>query len=432
MTFLAALLFAAAIPASKLDVIGREIVATKAAPGIAIGVLRGGRVVDAKGFGVADLENAVPLTAQSVFPIASVTKTFTAAAVLQLVASGKVALDDDIGKYLPDLPLRGKGVTVRRLLDHTAGVPNLTANRAYWAQAANAIEPAELTKFFRDEPLDFEPGTRYAYSNSGYILLGLLIEKASGTSYPDYLRTHFFTPLGLTHTSYCGGSALVAGRVRGYVTEHGQFTNAPHIDMSQGYAAGGVCSTVGDLLRWQQALHRGEVLASEMHRAMIAAAAGRSYALGIGVGTHGAHRALFHYGGIFGFDAAIVTYPDDDVAIAVLVNSSDDVVGDVETRVARVVLGIADAAAQTLAPEQLARLAGTYRSARGYALRIVSREGALFLESEEAKPVRLTYIGEDTFRQEHSFDLVRLDGRTLALTHYGAVRFEAARGEPDR
>ncbi|HWS72689.1 MAG TPA: serine hydrolase domain-containing protein, partial [Thermoanaerobaculia bacterium] len=236
---------AAAIPAAKLDAIGSEVVATKGAPGVAIGVLRGGHVVYAKGFGVADLENNVPLRAGSVFPIASVTKTFTAAAVLQLVADGKVALDDDIGKYLPDLPLRGKGVTVRRLLDHTAGVHNLTTNRAYWAQAANPIEPAELAKFFRDEPLDFEPGSRYAYSNSGYILLGLLIEKASGMSYPDYLRTHFFTPLGLTHTSYCGGPSLVAARVRGYVSEGGHFANAPHVDMSQGYAAGGVCSTVG-------------------------------------------------------------------------------------------------------------------------------------------------------------------------------------------
>jgi D-alanyl-D-alanine carboxypeptidase len=324
--------------AAKLDAIGNDVIAKKLVPGLAIGVMRGGQIVYAKGFGAADLENGVRVTAESVFPVASVTKTFTAGAILQLVEQGKVSLDDDIGKYLPALPLRGKGVTIRRLLDHTAGVPNITSVPAYWTQAGGAIEPLELTKFFRDLPLDFEPGTKYAYSNSGYILLGLVIEQASGMPYPDYLRTHFFTPLGLTRTSYCGGPALVPGRVRGYAAEAGRFLNAPHIDMSQGYAAGGVCSTAGDLLRWQQALHHGKVFGDELHRAMIAAAPGRSYGLGMGLGTHDSHRMLFHFGGIWGFAAAMVTYPDDDVAIAVLANSGSDAAGDVETRVEQAVL----------------------------------------------------------------------------------------------
>ena len=324
--------------AAKLDAIGRDVIAGKLAPGLTIGVMRGGQTVYAKGFGMADLENGVRVTADSVFPIASVTKTFTAAAILQLVEHGKVSLDDDAGKYLPDLPLRGKGVTVRRLLDHTAGIPNITSVPAYWTQSGAAIEPAELTKFFRDLPLDFEPGTSYAYSNSGYILLGLVIEKAGGMPYPDYLRTHLFTPLGLTHTSYCGGPALVTGRVRGYAKEADRFLNARHIDMSQGYGAGGVCSTAGDLLRWQDALHHGKVFRDELHRAMIATAPGRSYGLGIGVRTLDSHRALLHYGGIFGFAAAMVTYPDDGLAIVVLANSGGDTPDEVETRVRKAVL----------------------------------------------------------------------------------------------
>ena len=197
---------------SRLDAIGREVVARHAAPGVAIAVSRGGKVLFDRGYGLADLENDVPARADSVFWIASVTKTFTAAAVLQLVEHGAISLDDDIGKFIPDFPHRNQGVTIRRLLNHTAGIHNVTSMSAYWKQTGEPIEPSKLIALFRDAPLDFEPGSSYRYSNSGYILLGMVVEKASGTPYPEYLRDHFFVPLGLAHTSYCATADLVRGR----------------------------------------------------------------------------------------------------------------------------------------------------------------------------------------------------------------------------
>ena len=167
-----------------------------------------------KGYGLADVENHVPVTTHSAFAIASVTKNMTAAAILQLAGRGAISLDDDIGKFLPDFPHRNEGVTIRRLLDNTAGIHSFTSVPAYWAQVGEPIEPAKLIAFFRDAPLDFPPGTSYSYSNSGYVLLGAVIEKVSGVSYAEYLHSHLFA--GMNDSTYCGGNAIVPRRVRGY------------------------------------------------------------------------------------------------------------------------------------------------------------------------------------------------------------------------
>lgn len=323
-----------------IDAIARDAISRKAVPGLAIGVMHQGKVVFARGYGLADLEHDISVRADSVFPIASVTKNFTAAAILQLADRGLLSLDDDIGKFHPDFPHRGRGVTVRRLLDHTAGVHSMTSMPAYWAQIGEAIEPAKLIAIFRDAPLDFEPGSRYAYSNSGYVLLGAIVEKVSGMSYGEYLRTRLFAPLGLTQTRYCGTAALVPRRVRGYAkTEGGAFVNARHVDMSQGYAAGGVCSTVSDLLQWQHALHHGRVLEPKTYAAMIAPGEGRTYGLGIGTASLDEHRTLFHAGGIHGFDAMAAAYPADDLQIVVLANAGGDTAAEVAEKVARLMLG---------------------------------------------------------------------------------------------
>jgi CubicO group peptidase (beta-lactamase class C family) len=322
-----------------IDAIARAAVTQKAVPGLAIGVMHHGQVVFARGYGLADLENDVAVRADSVFPIASVTKNFTAAAVLKLADRGLLSLDDDIGKFLPDFPHRGKGVTVRRLLNHTAGVHSMTAIPAYWAQIGEAVEPAKLIAIFRDAPLDFEPGSSYQYSNSGYVLLGAIIEKVSGMPYPDYLQKQLFAPLGLTGTHYCGTAELVPRRVRGYAkTEAAAFVNARHVDMSQGYAAGGVCSTVGDLLQWQHALHHGKVLQPETYAAMTTPAEGRTYGLGIGTAVQEGHRMLFHAGGIHGFDAMATAYPADELEIVVLANAGGETAAEIEAKVAALML----------------------------------------------------------------------------------------------
>lgn len=392
---------------------------------------RDGKPILERAYGVANRATGARNRIDTKFNLASVGKSFTAVAIAQLVQAGKLSFADKIGRYVPELRHKvGSRITIAELLDHTSGLGDYFASPLYPTLQPDLTSLAAYLPMIVAETPVGRPGAVFRYSNSGYILLGLLIEKVSGMPYPAYLRQRLFEPLGLTHTSYCGGSALVPRRVRGYVAEEGTFANAPPVDMSQGYAAGGICSTVGDLLRWQQALHLERFNGAELHRAMVTTAPGRSYGLGIGVGAHGSHRVLFHYGGVFGFDAAIVTYPDDGVAIAVLANC-DDAASDVETRVARALLGIGEEPAQQLPAEMRARIVGTYRTARGFTMRIAARDDALFLEADGARPVRITYVGGDAFRQERSLDLLHVDGERLAITHYGAVRFEAARAGPD-
>lgn len=412
---------------ARIDAIGREAIERHAAPGVAIGVMRGGKVLINRGYGIADLENDVPTRADSVFCIASVTKNFTAAAILQLVEHGALSLDDDIGKFIPEFPHKNKGVTIRRLLNHTAGIHNVTAIAAYWAQVAAPIAPSKLIALFLDAPLDFEPGTSYAYSNSGYILLGAVIEKASGTSYPEYLRSHFFVPLGLDHTSYCGTADLIRGRARGYARDERGWVNAPHVDMSQGYAAGGICSTTGDLLRWQHALNHGRVLAQTSYEAMIALDPGRTYGLGIGGGSNSGHRVLFHGGAIYGFDSVITDYPDDDAAIAVLANARGELTSAIEGRIARLLFNISEPVAQPLTADAKKSFIGRYHSNRGFDNSVVAHGEELFVESEGDPSVRLKYIGDGVFARDDGPDLIEIHGDRLKLTHYGATRFEATR-----
>jgi len=411
----------AAGPIDRIDAIGRDAIAHHNTPGLAIGVMRHGEIVFAEGYGLADLENNIPVTAHSSFPIASVTKNITAAAILQLASTGALSLDDDIGAFLPDFPHRNEGVTIRRLLDNTAGIHSFTAIPAYWAQVGEPIEPSKLIAFFLAAPLDFPPGTAYSYSNSGYVLLGAVIEKVSGISYSEYLRAHLFA--GLHDTAYCGNDAIVPRRVRGYTKSGAQFVNARHVDMSQGFAAGGVCSSVHDLLRWDDMLHRGTLLPKTSYAEMVTPAAGHSYALGIGVGSNGSHRVLYHAGGISGFDAMVTHYPDDDVSIVVLSNSDGELAGEIESRVARIVLGIHAPTAVPLTKEERERFVGKY-AGRGGDVSLILHDGAFMLEGAADSPIKLTYIGGGTFAEDDAPEIVTIDGTSLRVTHYGAVRFE--------
>jgi CubicO group peptidase (beta-lactamase class C family) len=220
--------------------------------GISFVVTKGGEVVASGAYGFADLENRVPATVGTVYAIGSVTKTFTAAAVLALVDDGRLSLDDPLGKYVPAFPEPGRGATVRQLLNHTSGIRSVTSlGPRYWAQAGREIEPPDLVALFAGEPPDFPPGTAYRYSNSGYVLLGLVVEKASGMPWGAFVTKRLLVPLGLTGTRDGQGPALVPGRARGTSrVKGGGFENAWNVSLTQGYAAGALLSTAGDVASW--------------------------------------------------------------------------------------------------------------------------------------------------------------------------------------
>lgn len=296
--------------------------------------------------GYADLENLTPVAPATVFEIGSVTKQFTSVAVLQLVAEGKLDLDAPIARYLPELPKRWEPVLVRQLLNHTSGIPSYTDDEEHWKMLRPfAVEPERLLEIVQLAPLDFEPGTRFAYSNTGYVLSGLLIESVSGQPYASYLRRSVLKRAELEETFACPSRRLVRSRAQGYQLVDNVLQHAEYLDSSNAFAAGDLCSTARGLVRWQRALWGGRVLDAASLRRLIqvdplADGTTSNYAFGLRVGELQGHRRIFHAGGISGFTGQLSYYPDDDLIIALLTNIEEGPVGDLEQAVAAAVLGL--------------------------------------------------------------------------------------------
>jgi D-alanyl-D-alanine carboxypeptidase len=325
--------------------------------GVSYVVTKGGAVLASGAYGFADLENRVPATVGTVYAIGSLTKTFTAAAVLALADDGKLSLDDPLGKFVPSFPEPGRSATVRQLLNHTSGIRSMTSlGPRYWAQAGREIEPADLVAIYANEPPDFAPGAAYRYSNSGYVLLGLVVEKASGMSWGHFVTKRFLAPLGLSGTRDGQTADLVPGRARAYSrTKAGGFENAWHVSLTQGYAAGALLSTAPDVAAWIRRLVIEPPVSDASARAMttpatLADGKALSYGYGLGVDTFARRKRLFHGGGLPGFDAWAAYIPGDDLAVAVLCNTDGDAATEVADAMAGLLLGVPDAKTQRPGP----------------------------------------------------------------------------------
>ena len=272
------------------------------APGTSVGVVHGSDTLVLKGFGFANVEDSVPATAATVYRIGSITKQFTAAAILQLVEQGKVQLDAPVSTYLPHFPREGGRATIRQLLTHTSGLPNYTELPAFADVRRTDLADGQLVALFGGRPLDFPPGTRWHYSNSGYYTLGLVLQQLGGVPYAVYLDQTILKPVGLAHTLYCSVEPLVPHRAAGYSVTSNEVVNASYLSMHLPGAAGALCSTVGDLLHWQQALVGGRVVRPETYREMTTPAVLRdgthpTYGFALGVYTLHGHAAVEHSGG---------------------------------------------------------------------------------------------------------------------------------------
>ena len=331
--------------AVAVDAVAAKALADKAAAGFAIGVVENGRVRLARGYGLADLENRVPVTDRTVFRIGSVTKEFTAAAVLLLAERGRLSLDDKLAKYLPNFP-RANEVTVRQLLNHTSGIRNYTSVPDFMATAAPREMSADamIAYMVAAAPVyDFAPGTAWSYSNSGYYLLGAIIEKASGQPHAQFIRANLLDPLGLRDTRFDDMAEIVPGRAKGYdklAAAPSGFGNSGHLSLSVAAAAGAMRSTVSDLARWHEALLGGRVLkpasvalmtapgrladgrlASTARPAAYAALPPSDFGFGIASATRDGRRSVGHGGSINGFNANVQTYPDSRTTIVLLTNT---------------------------------------------------------------------------------------------------------------
>jgi CubicO group peptidase (beta-lactamase class C family) len=311
---------------ARIEAVVQKFMRGPGAVGLSVAVGRGTELVYERAQGFADLEFTVNADQETMFRIGSITKQFTAAAILKLAERGKLSVDDPLARFLPDYP-RGADITLRHLLTHTGGVPNYTNLGPKWENvAARELPHEELVALWRDLPLDFEPGTRWNYSNSGYYLLGMVIEKVAGVSYDKFLRETFFDPLKLTRTRYDSNGEVLLNRAQGYAFEEGKFWNDRLIGMSQPGAAGALISTAGDLVRWQIALVNGQAVKPSSYEEMtlpylLTDSGETTYGLGLSLEPAAGAACISHGGGIFGFNSFLAYWPESRLSIAIISNS---------------------------------------------------------------------------------------------------------------
>ena len=311
----------APIPPAAIVTAAREAAeaALKAgAPAVQIAVSDGGQIVYSAAFGMSDRESATAATPRSVLQTGSITKQFTAAAILRLAERGALTLDDRIEKFVPELNPRGATITLRHLLSHTSGIRGLSPNQYA------PLTREQFIKLVDGQPLDFTPGSKWSYSNSGYRLLGYAIESITGSSFADFVHREFALPLGLLDTGVCGTSNLPLPE--GYGVPQGTWMRIPAVHMSVPFAAGALCSTASDLARWSHLLATGGVLLPASYATMITPARLTNntfapYGLGLFLQNQLGRPAVWHTGGIPGFQSSLLYFPDHDIAIAVIVNA---------------------------------------------------------------------------------------------------------------
>jgi CubicO group peptidase (beta-lactamase class C family) len=290
-------------------------------------VAENGKVIYKKGFGMANMEWAIPNQPDTRFRIASVTKQFTAALVLQLVEEGKIKLDGKITDYLTDYRKdTGEKVTIHQLLNQTSGIPDYTARPNFSAEISrNPYAVADFVKKFASDDLEFEPGAKYRYSNSGYTILGAIIEKVTGKSYETALSERIFKPLGMTNSGYDHHSSLIEKRAGGYQKTPGGFVNTTYLDMSIPYAAGSLYSTVEDLFKWDQSLQEDKILSADSKKLMFMPGLG-NYGYGIRITdmpigkTDQKIKIIGHGGAINGFSSLIARAVEKRQTVIILDN----------------------------------------------------------------------------------------------------------------
>lgn len=330
---------------ARIDSLANDYLASGRVPSAAVAVVRGRDTIVMRGYGYADIATRRPAGPTTVYEIGSITKQFTAAAIMRLAEQHKLSIDDDISKYVPNFPLQGHHVAIRNLLNHTSGIHNYTASPAWRAHWAEDLSSDSVVGFVKRDTFDFAPGTRWSYSNTGYMLLGMIVEKVSGEPYARYLDEQFFKPLHLTQTRYCPNHAPDTSFAVGYSFGNGALEPAAYLSMTHPFAAGALCSSVRDFLVWQRALHGGRVVGPASYEMMTTPdtlLTGRklTYGFGLGVAMLGSHRMISHNGGINGFTTSQLFVPDDTLSVIVFTNSDAASPDPVAFNMARAVLAL--------------------------------------------------------------------------------------------
>jgi CubicO group peptidase (beta-lactamase class C family) len=328
---------------TKIDAVMHRGLKSARVPGASLLIAKGAEVLFEKGYGFADIEHEVPVTPETVFRIGSITKQFTAAAIMKLREADKLTVESKLAALAPEFGFTGKPITVHQLLNHTSGIKSFTSLPHFWETATHHSTHEEMFALIKDEPFDFEPGAKMLYNNSGYYLLGVIIEKVAGRTYEEYLTAEFFQPLGMKQTRYGGATPIVKHRARGYTRRGGKNVNAKRMSMRPPFAAGALLSTTRDLHRWNIALHGGKVVSAESYKMMTtprapAVRGSGGYGYGLQVPRIDGQRILMHGGGIFGFSTILAYYPKYELTIVLLYNRDQSSPGSLAKKVASLVI----------------------------------------------------------------------------------------------
>lgn len=410
----------------------------------AVLVARGNDVLLDKGYGFANLEWQIPDSPKTKFRLGSITKQFTAASILLLEERGKLKVDDPVKKYMPDAPAAWDKITIFNLLTHTSGIPNFTSFPDYRKLEPFAATAEELVTRFRDKPLDFQPGQKWSYSNSGYVLLGYLIEKISGESYAQFVQDNIFKPLGMADSGYDSNSAVIEDRASGYAPGENGIVNAGYIDMTIPLSAGGLYSTTEDLLRWEQGLFGGKLLSAASLKKMTTPFK-NDYAFGLGVHSVNGHEEIAHGGGIEGFNTALAYYPDEKLTVVVLGNVNGSAPQEIATDLHTIAEGgnvvlTSERKVVKIDTKTFDGYVGSYQLAPSFILK-VSREGDRFMTQATGQgPVEIFPEGDHDFfakvvNAQITFVTNSQGQATELILHQGgrdqhAPRVEGATGEP--
>ncbi len=314
-------------------------------PGAAVIAVRDGEIVFRGAYGLANMELQVAMEPHMVFRIASLAKQFTATGILILVERGKISLDDDIRKYLPDYPTHGQVITIQHLLTHTSGIPDTYANPRWQDVKRDDLPPEAVIDLFKDKTLDFAPGEQFKYVNSGYFLLGQIIEAVSGKSYEQFLKEEILDPLGMVATQTEPVYRIIPWRVSGYNFVEGEFIRCGFLNMDHIQGPGNLRSTVDDLARWDAALYTDRLLPAATREMLwtpntLSNRESTSYGFGMGIGELDGHHMVAHRGNINGFDAHSLRLPESRIYVALLMNHGNPEVGsgDLAKSVAKLLL----------------------------------------------------------------------------------------------
>jgi len=403
---------------------------TSDTPGVSVLVAKDGKAIYSRGSGIANLELDVKAAPKHVFEIGSITKQFTAVAILMLEEQGKLSVEDEITKFIPDYPTQDKTITVHHLLNHTSGIKSYTNMPSFMEFARTDMTPTVLMGRFKNEQMEFDPGTQFNYNNSGYIVLGHIIEVVSGQSYEDFIQTNIFDKVGMDNSYYGSMTRLIPNRARGYSKTETGYRNADYLSLTLPYAAGSIMSTTADLLKWQNAISANTLIKkSSLEKATNGSTldSGEEITYGYGwyIGNINGSASVEHDGGIFGYSSSGIFLPEENVYVIGLSNCDCGDVGALVSNVAAMAIGKPfpkKKDAIDLSESQLSKWVGAYEyegTIRHVTLKnkqlFSQREGSISMEIYPMSATNFIFDGGNT-----SYDFFTENGnRMVTMTVNG-------------